>query len=145
MGAKTYKKAIQSGLRCKIYKSDDDKRQVFGWASVSARADGDAIVDFQDDIIEADELEKAAYEFVLENRGAGEMHERSGVGKLIESVMFTKEKMAAMGVPEGVLPTGWWIGFHIPDDSVWQKIKSGEYSSFSIEGTGQREPIIAEG
>jgi len=124
--------------RFKIVKSDDEKRQVFGWASVSARQSGEVIEDWQEDIIEIDELEKAAYAFAKDYATAGEMHERGGVGELIESVVFTKEKAAAIGIPDGILPEGWWLGFQITDDDVWQKIKDGEYSMFSIEGTGTR-------
>ena len=68
--------------RFKVIKSDDEKRQVFGWASVSARVDGEIIEDFQEDIIEIDELEKAAYAFTKDYATAGEMHERGGVGEL---------------------------------------------------------------
>ena len=66
------------------------------------------------------------------------MHERGGVAYLIESVVFTEEKMMAMGIPEGVLPVGWWIGFQVTDADVWEKVKNGTYSMFSIEGEAQR-------
>ena len=130
-----------SETRFNIVKSDDEKRQVFGWASVSARVTGEVIEDYQEDIIEIDELEKAAYAFTKDYATAGEMHERGGVGELIESAVFTKEKAASMGIPDGILPEGWWLGFQITDDEVWQKIKDGDYSMFSIEGTGNRVPI----
>jgi hypothetical protein len=122
-------------------KSDDDKRQVFGWASVAVRATGEVIEDYQEDVVEIVELEKAAYEYVADFGTAGEMHERGGVGRIIESVVFTKEKAAAMGIPDGYMPDGWWVGFKINDDEVWQKIKNGEYQMFSIEGTATREKI----
>lgn len=62
------------------------------------------------------------------------MHERGDCAVLVESVMITKEKMLAMGIPEGTVPEGWWIGFLVTDEDVWQKVKSGEYPMFSIEG-----------
>ncbi len=123
-----------------IMKSDDDKRLVFGWASVAVRATGEAIEDLQEDIIEIDVLEPAVYKYVLEFRTAGEMHERGGVGRLVESVVFTKEKAVAMGIPNGFMPEGWWVGFHIDDDEAWQKVKDGTYKMFSIEGTAKRVP-----
>jgi len=125
----------------KIVKSDDEKRQVFGWGSVAARASGEVVQDWQDDIIDIDELEQAAYAFTKDYATAGEMHERGGVGELIESTVFTKAKAAALGIPDGILPEGWWLGFQITDDDIWQKIKSGDYGMFSIEGTGQRIPV----
>ncbi len=88
-----------------------------------------------------DELERAAYLYVAEFGTAGEMHERGGVGRLIESVVFTKEKAAAMGIPPEVLPEGWWVGFRIDDAEVWEKVKNGTYAMFSIEGTAVRETV----
>lgn len=143
-GAQTFNqivKAKQEPRRLTIVKSDGDKHQVFGWANVSVRVDGEQIVDWQQDMIDMDELEQAAYGYVAEFGTSGEMHRRGGVGRVIESIVFTKQKAAALGIPEGILPEGWWVGFHITDDEVWEKIKSGEYSMFSIEGTGTREPV----
>lgn len=127
-----------------IYKSDDDRRLVFGWASVAVRADGTQIEDWQGDIIDPDDLEEAVYEYVLNFRDAGEEHmpRLRKKGKLVESVVFTKEKMKAMGIPEGIVPEGWWIGFKVHDDDAWKKIKSGQYRMFSIEGSGVREPVV---
>ncbi|MCL2215408.1 MAG: XkdF-like putative serine protease domain-containing protein [Defluviitaleaceae bacterium] len=124
-----------------ILKSEDDQRLVFGWASVAARVDGEVIEDHQRDIIETEVLEKAAYEYTLDFGTAGEMHQRGGVGRLVESVVFTKEKAAAMGIPVGIIPEGWWVGYRIDDDEVWKKIKTGEYSMFSIEGSAQRVEV----
>ena len=126
-----------------IHKTDDDKRLVFGWANVAIRVDGEQIQDLQDDLVDIDNLEAVAYEYVLTYRDCGEEHISSlrFKGRLVESCVFTLEKMQAMGIPEGIVPQGWWIGFFIDDDEAWEKIKSGEYRMFSIEGTGRRDPV----
>ena len=124
--------------RVAITKSDDDKMLAFGWANVSLTVDGETIEDYQGDIIEPEELENAAYNFVDLYREGGEMHERGGAAVLIESVVFTEEKMKAIGIPEGTLPVGWWIGFKVLDEDVWEKVKNGEYPMFSIEGEAER-------
>lgn len=128
---------IQKG-RFKIAKSDDGRHLAFGWANVAIRSDGEVIEDWQEDIVEPEELENAAYRFVELYREGGEMHERGGAAVLVESVVFTEEKMAAIGIPAGTLPVGWWIGFKVTDDDVWEKVKDGTYSMFSIEGTAER-------
>ena len=128
----------------KIMKSDDEKHLAFGWASVSMRVDGEVIEDWQKDIVEPEELENAAYEFVLLYREGGEMHERGGAAVLVESVVFTEEKMQAMGIPAGVLPVGWWIGFKVLDEDVWEKVKDGTYPMFSIEGEAERVQVDDE-
>lgn len=125
-----------------IRKLDEEQRLVFGWLSVAVDKDGNSVVDSQDDVIEPAELEKAAYDFVLNARGAGEMHEKlDGIGKLVESVVFTKEKRAALGIPDGVVPDGWLVGFKIDDGDVWAKVKDGTYRAFSIGGRGVREAV----
>ena len=63
---------------------------------------------------------------------------------MIESVVFTPEKLKALGLAEDSLPTGWWIGFHVTDADVWEKVKDGTYNMFSIEGTAVRVPIEEE-
>ena len=128
----------------KIMKSDDEKMLAFGWASVSMRVDGKLIEDWQKDIVEPEELENAAYEYVLLYREGGEMHERGGAAILIESVVFTEEKMLAMGIPAGILPVGWWIGFKVTDPDVWEKVKDGTYPMFSIEGEAERVEVEDE-
>lgn len=127
--------------RFKIMKSDDEKMLAFGWASVSMRVNGELIEDWQEDIVEPEELEKAAYNFVELYREGGEMHERGGTAVLIESVVFTEEKMKAIGIPKGTLPIGWWIGFKVLDEDVWEKVKDGTYPMFSIEGEAERVEV----
>lgn len=118
-----------------IIKADEDKQLVFGWASVSS-VGGELVVDKQDDIITEDELEQAAYEFVLYHRSMGDMHERMGVGRLVESMMFTKEKQDALGIDLGMV--GWFTGFRVDDPGVWKRIKAGELPEFSIGGKAVR-------
>lgn len=126
-----------------IAKADEDKRLVFGWALVAERTDGEQIIDHQGDIVDPDELEKGAYEYVLKFRDAGEEHIGTlrKKAKMVESCVFTPEKMKAIGIPEGTIPVGWWIGFYVDDDDTWEKIKDGTYSMFSIEGKAVREPV----
>jgi hypothetical protein len=124
-----------------IKKVDDSQHLVFGWLSVSQDENGNYVLDCQDDIITPEDLENAAYEFVLYSRQAGEMHEVIGVGSLVESMVFTEEKQQVLGIPPGILPVGWWVGFYISDPEVWAKVQSGEYAAFSIGGNAVREEV----
>jgi len=127
-----------------VAKADEERHMVFGWASVATLADGSTVEDYQKDILDIDELEEAVYQYVLYFRDGGEMHQRRGVGVLVESVVFTPAKLEAMGIPEGTLPNGWWLGLKITDDDVWAKVKDGTYTMFSIEGEATREPVEEE-
>ena len=127
-----------------ISKMDTDKRQVFGWASV-IEVDGKPVVDLQEDIMELEEIEKAAYEYVVKSRRGGHQHRRDGdeavhVSDMIESFIVTPEKKEQLGLPDS-MPTGWWVGFQINDDEVWKSVKDGKLPGFSIHGTGVRTPV----
>ena len=126
-----------------ITKTDEDKRLIFGWASVAITTSGEQVVDHQNDIIDPEDLEEAVYKYVLDFRDSGEEHiaHLRKKGRMVESCMFTKEKMQAMGIPEGIVPEGWWIGFYIDDDEAWEKVKNGTYRMFSVEGKGIREEV----
>lgn len=126
-----------------IAKTEPDKMLVFGWGSVAVDADGTQIEDLQEDVIDPEELEKAAYDHVLNFRSTGERHDPGlrRKGRLVESCVFTKEKQAAIGIPPGIVPEGWWVGYKIDDPAAWEKIKNREYLSFSVEGKGKRTPI----
>ena len=121
-----------------IAKIDEDQNLVFGWFSVAVKADGAPVVDRQNDIITTEELEGAAYDFVLQFREADERHRGVAIGQLVESMMFTKEKMEILGIPAGSMPEGWWGGFKL-DDATFAKVKKGDYGMFSIEVFAIRE------
>lgn len=124
-----------------VKKTDNEQHLVFGWANVTVDTDGKQVEDWQEDIIDTEELEKAAYLYVEWYREGGEKHERGRTAIMIESMMFTKEKMPLLGLQEDALPEGWWIGFKVLDMDVWEKVKDGTYKMFSIEGSADREEV----
>lgn len=145
-------KAGRWAVEAKIVKVDEGQRLAFGFFSVVEK-NGERVVDSEDDRIAPDELEKAAYGHVLDARIASDGHERIGVGKLVESVVFTPEKTGAMvaclkqiGVEATIdIPAvAWWGGYYIHDDDVWKAVRDGDYVSFSIGGNAQRNPADGE-
>lgn len=129
-------------IMCEITKMDTDKRQVFGWASVTKK-DGELVKDLQGDMIDTPDLEEAAYEYILKSRKGGHEHQRTVDGEpvhvadIIESFVVTPLKKSAMGLPDD-MPEGWWIGMKVNDDKVWELAKSGELAGFSVHGKGRR-------
>lgn len=132
-----------------ILKTDDDRRLAFGWAYVSHDANGTVVIDKSGEFVsDVRELEEAAYGFVSKaQRPSGLMHQRTTenlpvvVGQLVESIVFTPEKIAKMGIPPGTIPQGaWWVGFKV-DEATWPDIKSGKYSSFSISGKAIKKAV----
>lgn len=125
----------------KVSKADEEKRQVYGWVSVT-EVDGQPVVDRQGDYVHIDVIEKAAHDYMANSRKGGDMHVRVGdapkhVSDLIESFVVTDEKKKILGLPEDT-PTGWWAGFQIHDEPTWDLVKKGDRPMFSIHGSGRR-------
>ncbi len=143
------------GQVVKLADRADHKRIVFGFFSVVS-INGTTIEDTQGDMITDDTLEAAAYEFVLNERKGGEMHESGtdgevrGIGRLVESVVLTHEKQHAMVAclqAQGINATMelgcvcWWGGFYVDNQDTWDKVTSGELKAFSIGGRGKRAAV----
>lgn len=132
--------AVGSALQASgvISKTDEEQQIVYGWAYVTHDKDGilkdDKSGDFVDDV---EEIAKAAVDFMLHHRASDLDHTNDKGGDVIESMVFTPEKKAAMGIPEGILPNGWWIGVKC-NDAQWAGYKSGR-TAFSIHGAGTRK------
>ena len=122
----------------KIAKANDSEGLVSGWANVAINADGSLPLDWQDDIIRPETLEKAAINFMMDYRGSGEMHEGDSKGIVVESIVFTKAKQQAIGIPEGIVPEGWFITVKVLDPVVFEQVKNGTYKMFSIQGHAKR-------
>lgn len=128
----------------KFTKLDDDKFLAFGYASVAVDEQGNVVVDSQGDTISIEELEKAAYKFVSNWAITTVMHdiEKYGVvAELVESIVFTPEKLKILGLAKDALPQAWFVGFKVHDAETWQRIKNGELSMFSIGIRAIREAI----
>lgn len=121
-----------------VCKSREDEQLVSGWANVAIDKDGNEPLDWQDDVIAPSTLEKAAVNFMLDYRGSGEMHKGESKGTVVESIVLTKQKQAAIGIPEGYVPEGWFITVKVHDPDVFAKVKDGTYRMFSIQGSARR-------
>ena len=124
-------------LVIKTAKVDAERRHVFGWASVSVDADGHDVIDHDGDHLPTDELERAVYDLMADGGGmVGAMHVVEGMGPIIESIIFTKEKNEQLTRADQT--QGWWVGVHVTNESAWEKVKAGEWPEFSIAGEAER-------
>lgn len=143
-----------------ISKLDDEQCLVFGYANVSiskrtASGDGgEQFFDLQEDSIPPEELEKSAYEFMLDFRESDEMHAGSAVGQAVESIVFTPEKLVKfatdpatgevnqvhLAVLKEVFPCRWWVGFKL-NKASYAGVKSGKFKMFSIAGDAERQEV----
>lgn len=125
------------GILAKIIKLDPDKHLVYGWASVIEEG-GNPVVDHQGDVISSDDLVSAAHGFMSDHRNPGLIHLDFGkqYGSTVESMVFTKELQAALGINLGKV--GWLICHKVTDPNLWADVKSGKFPAFSIGGSGKR-------
>lgn len=113
---------------------DDDERIVFG---VVYEPDTE---DTQGDEATAEEIEKACYSFMENGQVYFVMHKGVRVDlcvleNYLAPVDFSIE--TADGV-EKVTKGTWLLGSRIPVGAMWDDIKSGELTGYSMGGTGQR-------
>lgn len=116
-----------SGGRClqenRALKVDEAERIVSGPVLVPGEPDLDG------DIVTVEEVERAAYKFLEDYQNIDIMHNFRNVARPVESYILREDT-----VMEGVhLPRGtWMLSARIYDDSVWEGVRKGEYTGFSI-------------
>jgi DNA adenine methylase len=101
-------------------------------------------VDAQEDIYSAEEVRKVAHRFLEEFRGLGLMHQVpvNGQVKIVESyVALDDMRVGGEDVKKGT----WLLGVHVLSDELWAKVKSGDFTGFSIGGSARRYPERAAG
>jgi hypothetical protein len=73
---------------------------------------------------------------MLDVRVAKAMHSGSQIGEIVHSLPVTNEIAASLGITTD--REGWIICVKVHDDSVWEDVKSGKLSAFSIGGRALR-------
>lgn len=146
--------------RFEIAKLDEAECLVFGFANVSVSkatshgSGGEEFFDLQFDSVPPADLEKAAYNYILDSREADEMHKGSAIGQIVESIVFTPEKLEKfatdpatgkingddLAVLKRLFPCRWWVGYKL-EKSSFAKVKSGEFKMFSIAGEADRQEV----
>lgn len=98
-------------------------------------------VDLQGDVISAEEIEKAAHEYMEKHRLIGDAHQEIGVQAVpVES--FIAPVDMAVGDGEAIKKGSWVMAIKVNDPELWGAVESGEYTGFSIGGTGIREDMV---
>ena len=118
-----------------VTKIDSEQRIVYGFASVVSK-NGEMVVDRQGDVITAEEMEKAATNFMLGARNGLTMHKGEPTTTIVHSLPLTKQVMDAFGITSD--KEGWLIAVKVHDDDTWDRMKKGEFTGFSIGGRARK-------
>ena len=123
---------------------DNSQHLLFGWAYVAKGKNNEQVIDHSGEFVKEEDfkdLETAIYGFNMAFRDSDIRHSCIAKGTLVESMVFTKEKMEKMGIPEGIVPIGVWVGFHFSDDEDWNEIRKMSSPMFSLFGSATKEII----
>ncbi len=116
-----------------IRKAATDRRLVYG---IVLEPDSE---DAQGDIIRADEIEAACHDFnrrlALQRAVMGEQHERVAAVEVLQSYIAPVDfELEGQTVTKG----SWVLVSFVGDDRMWEEVKSGELTGYSIGGIGER-------
>lgn len=123
---------VMKSYRVPIIKTARDQQIVYGVVSEPG------VEDLQGDILSESEIRKACHKFMQTSQRIGKEH--SGVAKasIIESYIApTDFKCNGQPVRKG----SWIMAVKVHDKGLWQAVKKGEITGFSIAGTGSRTPL----
>ena len=111
----------------------DDERYVLGIVLEPE------VVDAQGDIYSPEEISQAAHRFMEEFGGLGLMHRMrvDGQVKVLESYLAPVDfELAGTAIKKGT----WLLGVRVLADGLWDQVKTGALTGFSIGGSARRVP-----
>ena len=116
-----------------IIKVDEGEGIVYGWGMVSILND-EPYYDLQNHHIPDHVMRKMSTEFMEDVRTNLDMHDGEATGLVVHSFPLTKEFKEALGIECD--KTGWLVGVK-PCPESFAKFQSGEFTGFSIGGSGK--------
>lgn len=113
-------------LTAPVTHKNEEKRIVFGPVLVPDEPDSDG------DVVTAEKIEEVAHKFLEQYGNIDLQHTLNNVGKVVESYIlpFDWEINEDLTVPKG----SWMMGVRVQDEEVWQAVKEGKLTGFSIMG-----------
>ncbi len=133
--------ALEKGWRCEVVKVDEEKRVALSVALKASGGENGDRPDKEGDMVSAEEVEKAAYDFMLNSRFM-DLHHREKLSKLRVAVVESSLAPVAFQAGETAVMKGdWLVGLKFFDETLWEKVKKGEINAFSIKGKGRRRRV----
>ena len=113
------KRFREKQLEVKFASMDEEKRIVYG---IVLEPDE---VDAHEDTVNAEEIEKAAHRYAL-NPVIGDSHRTRAKAMPVETFIYNPE------VVKEVKPGSWVMAVKVDDEEMWEGVKEGLYTGFSI-------------
>ena len=116
-------------------KMDEEQRLVYGLVLVPD------VEDLQGDIVSKEDIEAAAHDYLVHSRLIKAQHRAPTDADVVESYITTVD----VQLGKGVAPAGSWIMVtKVHSAAMWEAIKKGDITGYSIGGIGTREQIQEE-
>lgn len=96
------------------------------------------VEDSQGDLVSAEEIEKAAHEYLRNFRLVGDTHETLAPAEVVESYIAPVDFTPESGEP--IRKGSWVMVVKIQSDELWEEVRKGGYTGFSIGGEAYRDP-----
>lgn len=97
------------------------------------------VVDSQNDTYSAEEVRKAAHRFMEQHAQLGQQHATIVTGKLKILESYVAPVDFAIG-GHAIKSGTWLLAIRVVDDVLWESVKAGSFTGFSIGGSAIRQP-----
>jgi len=119
--------SVKWELQCDFAKKLEDRHLVYG---VVYEPD---VVDAQDDSASAEEIEKAAHNFMKRSRRVKIQHREDADGRAVIVQSYIAAENFRIG--DQIIRKGSWVMVvEIDDEELWQQVQKGELTGFSMGG-----------
>ncbi|AUJ25182.1 XkdF-like putative serine protease domain-containing protein [Virgibacillus dokdonensis] len=119
---------FQKEVKLFINKEDEEQQLVYGVVYEPN------VEDSHGDFMTADSIEKAAHGFMKDARNIDTQHNfESGVGEVVESYIAP----ADFELGDETITKGSWVLVTKASDEIWEEIKKGEITGYSMAGTAE--------
>jgi len=119
---------FQKEVRVFINKDEEEQKLVYG---VVYEPD---VEDAHGDFMSAEEIEKAAHVFMKDYRNIDKQHDfNGGVGEVVESYIAPTD----FKIGDEEIKKGSWVLVTKASDEIWEQIKKGEITGYSMAGTAE--------
>lgn len=125
---------IQKQVSLFINKADEAKQLVYGLVYEPD------VEDAHGDFMRAEEIEKAAHQFMKDARNIDQQHDfESGVGEVVESYIAPSD----FAIGNQIVTKGSWVLATKASDAIWESIQKGEITGYSMAGHAEaiEEPL----
>lgn len=94
-------------------------------------------IDLQEDIVTAEEIEKASDGYMIRSQTVGKHHKEPANAAVVQNYLAPVEFMLGS---QPVKKNSWVMVVKVFDDALWQDVLDGKITGFSIGGKGIRTP-----